>query len=109
MSLYKQYIEERTSDHVLETDYGFAVYSYIEPKTVYIKDIYVSPKYRGGKTASNMADTIVRLAKEQGCTTLLGSVQPSTKNSTVSLKVLLGYEMTLKSAFQDAIYFEKVI
>lgn len=110
MSLWADYLREKTNDLVLETDKGFAVYRYLdEGKTVYIVDIYVSPDFRGYKCASNIADIIVEKAKEKGCTKLLGSVVPSSKNSTTSLKVLLGYEMTLDSSTQDFILFKKEI
>lgn len=75
--------------------------------TVYIVDIYTEPDYRQGKMATQMADEICKEAKAKGCRKLIGTVIPSTKNSTLSLKVLLGYEMTLKYASSDLIVFEK--
>ncbi len=104
--MYNDYIKEYTDLHVLETDDGFATYS-ISNLTVYIQNIYVKPSLRKSGVASRLADQICEVAKEQGCTMLLGSVQPSAKNSTSSLKVLLGYGMTLSSATQDMIYFKR--
>jgi len=108
MSMYAEYLREKTNDHILETSRGFATYRYLdEGKTVYLVDIYVVPQFRKTKEASNMADQIVDEAKKKGCTKLLGSVVPSTKNSTVSLKVLLGYGMSLDSCTNDFILFKK--
>ena len=56
-----------------------------------------------------MADEIAKIAKKEGCTKMLGSVVPSAKNSTISLKVLLAYGMTLQSSTNDFIIFEKEI
>lgn len=109
MSMHAEYLRERTHDQILETEEGFATYRYIDEKTVYIIDLYVRPDFRKTNKASLMADSIVLEAKEKGCTKLLGSVVPSTKNSTISLKVLLGYGMSLQSSTNDFIVFQKEI
>ena len=110
MSLYGQYIIERTADNILEDPYGFATYRYInDGRSVYIVDLYVIPEGRQTGRAAHMADRIVEAAKARGCTELLGTVVPSTKNSTTSLKVLIGYGMTLLSAATDLIVFRKDI
>lgn len=106
MSLYKEYLAEKTNDLILETEKGFATYRYLE-KSVYIIDIYVRPDFRKHKYASDLADIIVEEARGKGCTQLLGSIVPSNKGSTISLKVLLGYGMTLHSSGNDLIFFRK--
>lgn len=108
-SLYSQYTKERTNDIILETGAGFATYTYLDAQTVYIKDIFIVSECRGLGMASQLADQIVLEAKSKGCTTLLGSVCVSAKNSTDSLKVLLAYGMKLKSTVQDGIYLTKDI
>lgn len=108
MSLYAQYLMERTDDLIIETQHGFATYRYLDDgKCVYIIDIYVVPEARNKKIASSLADVIVKEAKDRGAIRMLGSVVPSSKNSTASMKVLLGYGMTLDSAGPDAIFFRK--
>lgn len=110
MSLYADYLKERTTDHILETPSGFASYRYVnEGKTVYIVDIYVVPEERKSGRASALADEIIKEAKLKGCSEVLGSVQPSTKNSTDSLKVLLAYGFELFNAGQDFIFLKKKI
>lgn len=106
-SLYAQYVAERTGDHVLETEHGFALYRYISENRVYIVDIYVEPLFRKSGLASEMADQIAAEAKAKGCTEMIGSVVPSTKGSTTSLKVLLGYGFELLSSTNDIIFFKK--
>lgn len=109
MSLYSNYLREKTQDHIIEMDQGFATYRFMDEKTVYIVDIYVLPDFRKQNLASTIADTIVDVARKKGCNKLLGSVVPSNKGSTISLKVLLGYGMTLKSSSNDFVVFEKEI
>lgn len=107
-SHYAQYLQERTEDKILETDYGFATYRYINNgRSVYIVDIFVSPDYRRKNGASAMADKVVEIAVQKGCTEMLGSVVPSAKGSTESLQVLIGYGMKLKSASENFIVFSK--
>jgi len=110
VSLYADYLKERTEDKILELDFGFATYRHIHAeKTTYIVDIYVVPKFRKEGLASQMANEIANEAKEIGHTKLLGSVVPSTKGSTNSLKALLAYGMNLKGSGNDFILFEKDI
>lgn len=109
MSMYGDYIKEKTQDLILETSTGFATYRYVDEKTVYIMDLYVLPEWRNTKVASHLADEIAEEAKKKGCSKMLGSVVPSNKNSTASVKVLIAYGMNLKSSSNDFIVFEKEI
>ncbi len=111
VSLYAEYLKERTDDGIVETDEGFATYRYLDNgHTVYIIDIYVVPEARKKGVASQLADKIMGIAKEEkGCTCMLGTVQTSAKGSTISLKALLGYGMELHAVNGDAIILKKDI
>lgn len=112
-SMYANYIREKTQDHIIETKEGFATYRYLTDKEghkcVYIIDIYILPDFRKDYMASTIADNIVAAARILGCKRLLGSVVPSNKNSTASVKVLLAYGMSLESSTNDFILFKKDI
>lgn len=110
MSLYADYISERTTDKIIESPSGFATYRYLnEGKSVYIIDIYTVPEDRKKGAASVLADLVAEEARGKGCTEMLGSVCPSAKGSTTSLKILLGYGFSLLSASNDAIIMRKDI
>lgn len=109
MSLYAEYIMERLGDHIVENEKGFATFRFPDEKTVYIVDIYVKPDFRNQRVAVDLADFIMETAKKRGCTKMLGSVVPSAKGSTSSVKVLLGYGMKLDSAGNDFVLFSKEI
>lgn len=110
--MYGDYIKERLGHGIIERDEGFATYEFIDShgvKCVYIRDIYVRPDFRRTSIASDMADAVVTIAIEAGCKRLIGTVVPSAKGSTNSLKVLLGYGMSLHSCGNDLIVFKKEI
>lgn len=109
MSMWANYLREKSNDQILETEKGFATYRYVDEKTVYIIDLYILPDFRQSHVAVSLADTIVDEARKKGCNKLLGSVVPSAKNSTTSLRVLLGYGMSLESSSTDFIVFKKEI
>ena len=110
MSLYASYLEERTTDHIIESDLGFVTYRYLDGgKSVYIVDLYVPIRFRKQGFASKLADLVCKEAKGKGYAELLGTVVPEAKGSTDSLKVLLAYGMTLQSVAQNAIVFRKDI
>lgn len=107
MSLYGEYLIERTEDRIIETEVGFVTYRFINEKTAYIIDIFIRPDKRKHGLAALLADMVVVKAKERGCTELLGTVLPTTKAATESLKVLLAYGMTLKGLENGLIVFRK--
>lgn len=108
MSLYADYLRERTKDLILEDEGGFATYRYMDDlKTVYIVDIYTVPAARREGHAATLADLIAKKARAVGCTHMIGTVAPSTNGSTDSLKVLLAYGMTLFEARPDCIIMRK--
>lgn len=110
MSLYSDYLRERTTDDIIENEIGFVSYRFInDGKSVFITDIYVKRDFRKSGQASALADDVVAIAKQRGCVEVLGSVVPSTRGSTDSLKVLLGYGMSLMSSANDFIMFRKDI
>jgi GNAT superfamily N-acetyltransferase len=107
MSLYAEYLTERTNDEILETEEGFITWRYLNEAQVYIVDLYVKPEYREKKYATSLAAAVIDEAKKKGCTEMLGTVVPSAKGSHTSLKVLIFYGMTLKSASNDLIIMRK--
>jgi len=115
MSLYKEYLEERTDDHIYEDDQGFVTWRYLDEKQVYIIDIYVRRDFRKTGKAKDLADIVVKEAKERGCDTLVGSVVPGNTNqiapktATLNLKLLFDYGITLDSSTNNLIIVKKAI
>ncbi len=110
VSLYAEYLKERTDDCILESEYGFATYRYLDSgATVYIVDIYTTPEARQKGEASKLANAICEEAAKKGATKMIGTVQASAKGSTLSLTALLGYGMALQSVANDVIIMRKEI
>lgn len=107
-SLYKQYVEERTASHVIETDSGFVKYQFIDDG-VYIEDIFIVKEMRKERAASEFADIVADEARIYGYRTMYGSVCVDAKNPDISMKVLLGYGMTPFRCDGNMIYFKKEI
>lgn len=108
--MYCDYVKERLGDDSVNSEIGFATFRFINGgKSVYIIDIYVRPSYRKQGSASAFADIIVDIARKRGCTEVIGTVSSLAKNSTDSLKVLLGYGMSAQSFSNDVAVFRKDI
>lgn len=107
MSLFSEYLAERTNTQIIETTQGFATYKFLEDNTIYLEDLFVKPEFRRSHVASELADKVCALGKVKGCTHLIGSVVPSAKNSTESIKVLLAYGMKVSKSMNDFIVFRK--
>lgn len=106
MSLFSDYLAERSNEFVIESEKGFVIYSFTDPKTVYIKEIFTASEHRKSHIATDLANQVITIAKSKGCTKALGSVVPSIRNATTSLKVLLAYGMKLNSSTNDLILFD---
>jgi ribosomal protein S18 acetylase RimI-like enzyme len=109
MSTYGNYIKEREGKEIIEDSLGFATYQFLDDNRCYIENIYVIPDHRNSNVASSYADKITEIAKERGCTKLIGSVCPTTSGATASLKVLLAYGFSLDSCLNNIIIFSKDI
>lgn len=91
MSLFAEYYKEREGVEVIERDLGLITYKFLPNGYCYIIDVYVKPDCRESRHCFTLADEVVAIAKEAGCSWLVGSVEPTLANATVSLKVLLAY------------------
>lgn len=108
MSLYADYVTERTHFEIIEKDYGFITYS-IEQNICYIQDLYILPDLRQTKLASSLANEVMEIAKTKSCKHLMGTVSPKSKEPETSIKVLLAYGMKLHSSNDQLIIFTKEI
>lgn len=106
MSMLSEYIKEREGFEVIENDYGFITYK-ISGEECYIKELYVQEQFRQLNIASKLADEVTKIAHDHLCKYLTGTVCPAANNSTISLKVLLGYGMKLHSSTNNLIIFKK--
>ncbi len=108
MSLYADYIRERTQKKVLETDYGFCVYQ-IFGKECYIEEVYVVPEKRREGYATMLGDLVGAIAKGLDCTHLTGSVCVRAPEPTRSLRGLIAAGYKILRCEPDMIYMVKEI
>lgn len=108
LSLYSDYILERENRECIEDPEGFVTFK-VFGKECYIQDIYIVPLKRRSNKATELATQVEVIAKERGCTIITGSVCPSAKNSTDSIKVLIAYGFKLMKSEPDLIWFAKEV
>lgn len=108
MSLYAAYKKEREGKNVIEDVNGFASYI-IDGEVCYLEDIYIVPDKRKRGLARQMADYITTIAKQKGCTKLLGSVASNGFGAHDSLLSLIAYDMKLSHVNGNLIFFIKDI
>jgi hypothetical protein len=106
MSLYSDYVHERTDKHVYETTKGFIVYSFTED-ALYIEDVYVVKQYRRQRTCFEFGDYAAGIARFKGKSKLLGSVMVNTKGASESMQMLLAYGFKLDSSTNNFILLKK--
>ena len=109
MSLYADYIKERENKSIVESEKGFATYKIFDNGECYLQDLYVAPEFRKTGIATEMADEVVKIAKDKGCSILLGSVSMDGTEPTRNMKVFLGYDMQLHKVIGNMIFLKKDI
>lgn len=108
MDLYAKYIKEREDLELLSTEDAFLTYK-IGDGWAFIQDLYVVPENRKSYVASKLADKVVEIAIERGCTELYGQVDKNANEWERSIKVLEGYGMSPCKEQDNMIYFKKKI
>lgn len=106
-SLFAEYIKEREGKQIIESDKGFATFKVFDNKECYLESIYVKPEYRETGLATDMANEISEIAKEHGCTSLIGSVCIDDVAVTKNMKVLLAYNMQIYKIVGNLIFLKK--
>lgn len=109
MKMYANYISERLGrDIIVYPDMGFATFQ-IQNEECYLVDIFVEKDFRRQDVGTRLADDVVKIAKQKGCTVLTGSVALNSKNPDASIKSLLFYGLNPVSANDNFIIFKKDI
>ena len=106
LSLYGEYIQEREGKSIIENDFGFATFL-INGDECYVCDIYIKKEHRIKNIASKFTDEIADIGREMGCKYLLGTVTPSLRGATVSMKAQLAYGFKIHAAKDDFIFLRK--
>lgn len=108
LSLYGQYIKERSNRGILEIDGAFATFDYIGDM-VYIVDIFVAKEKRRSKVGFELADTIVKQAISDGKKFLIGTVDTGTPVASDSLKFQIAYGLRAFKTVDQMIFLSKPI
>lgn len=107
MSLYADFIKEYDGFDIIEIpDVGFATYK-CAGEECYIKDVYIKPEHRSKRVSYDMQVEITKIAKEKGCTYLLGTVSPISKTATFSMGALIKDGFQFVKVDQHLMYFTK--
>ncbi len=107
MSLYAEFIKEHEDFETLEyPDIGFASYR-ISGQECYIKNIFITKVHRSQKISYKMQEDITSIAKEKGCTYLLGTVCPYSRSATFSMAGLIKDGFKFHRYDSSLMYFTK--
>jgi|SRR5580698_4575598 GNAT superfamily N-acetyltransferase len=109
MSLYAEYIKEREGKDIVESEKGFATYQIFDNGDCYIQDIYVAPEFRKTGLAVDMQKEIAQIAKEKGCSALMGSISLDDKNASRNLRIMLNENYIIHNTIGTMIFLKKDI
>jgi len=105
VSLWAEYIAELEGCATHETDRGFVTFS-IEPRSIFIRDMYVRPEHRNRGIASDFVRYVSRLAREQGKRYVTSVVYKAKRTADLSRKAQLAYGFEVSHEDADVIYFK---
>ena len=108
MSMQAYYRKEREGVETIEGEFGFIAYK-LFPEECYIVDIYVVPGLRRAKIATEMANEVALIAKNNKCKILTGSVDTRLASSSESAMALFGYGMRFLRTEGSVVFFYKEV
>lgn len=108
LSLYAQYVLEREGAHIIEYDWGFAIY-HMKVDHVYLQDIFVVQSERKSGKGVQLMHEVAAKAKEAGINMMIGSVAPSTPFADAMFQIMQGLGFKLLSSSHDMVYLSKEI
>ncbi len=106
MSLYADYNKEREDFETIEVEHAFIDYK-IFGEECYVRNVYVTPEKRKTGLVYEMYAKVEDIARKSGCKFMTGTVVPSAKGSTRSLKVLIDGGAQLLRSENNLIVFTK--
>jgi GNAT superfamily N-acetyltransferase len=108
IDMIKEYFKEIQNLDIIENEHGFILYR-IEDANLHIQHMYIKPESRAMKIATALADDLVAKAKDEGCLTMTGDIEPTNNNATQSMKFILSYGLKVLEASENEIIFYKHI
>lgn len=107
-SLYAKYVKEILKIECVETENAFATYEILEDG-IYVMDVFVDPRYRRTRIASDLTKRIEKISKDMGYSKIYTSVNPRIAQANISLKTILAYGFQLLNSSPELIMFVKEI
>ena len=108
MSLYSEYLNEVYSKNVLEDQISMVIWS-MDDGVFYIEDIYIKPEFRSNGIGREIVDSLVIIAKENGCNKLLGSISLLCAHKEENMRKFLKYGFKISSVGSNIIFLMKDI
>lgn len=106
--MYQDYLAERDGATVFFNDNGFVTFS-ITDGELYWSEFYIYPEKRGTSAAFNLYMYIVSQAAISDATSILGSVDTTTKNWQLSEKLMKKVGFELDYRLGTMIYYRKTL
>lgn len=107
-TMLKEYFKEIQNLDILENEYGFALYRIIDDN-LHIQHMFVKPQARAMKIATMLATELEAKAKSARCSTMTCDIEPTNKNATESIRVILSYGFRVLEASDNEVIFYKQI
>jgi len=106
MSSYGDYMSEVYGKNIEENDFSLVVWT-MKDDMFYLEDIYIKPKFRNMGYGKELMKEISKLAKDNGCTKLLGSITMLCRYKDDNMAKFLKYGFKLHSLGENIIYLIK--
>ena len=106
MSLYAEYLKEVYDKNVIESDDFLVIYS-TKDQVLYLEDLYIKPDKRDQGLGQQVLNSIMQIAKENFCKTLLTSVTMNCKYKDENLSKYLHVGFQISNFCESIVYLKK--
>lgn len=110
--MWLEYVKERMPNKsVINRDgIGFAIYYIYEAEqAIYLEDIFIVKESRKTGVGKSILEEVENKAKEMGFRYVLGSIDPTTENTDISLKSMLNTGFKPYRIYNELLFLRKDI
>ena len=102
MSSYGDYMSEVYGKNIVENEYSLVIWT-VKDDIFYLEDIYIKPKFRDQGYGKALMKEIIDIAKNNGCTKLLGSITMLCRYKDENMAKFLKYGFRIHSLGENII------
>lgn len=105
--MFSDFFKELLNIETIEKYYGFVTYEFWPNDTIYLRNMYIKPQFRGFKKSNELESCVIEIGKIYKCKYIVSSVNSLANESERSHKLHKNNGYKIFKIDRDFIYYCK--